>query len=54
MKTNSYLKVKRDGKWVTVLVEDMTDKERIKTLGKDPSLINWLNLLCHTLKGKEY
>lgn len=48
--TGAYLRVERDGKWKTVEVEFLTDEERETLLKDDPRLINWLHLVCNTLK----
>ncbi len=51
--TGAYLRVKRDGKWVIIEVEYLTDEERIEILSKDDRVIHWLNLVCETLVDAE-
>ena len=49
--TGAYLRVKRDGKWEPIEVEDLTDDERKTILGerKSEELLRWLNLTCKAL-----
>lgn len=50
--TGAYLRVKREGKWINLEVEHLTDEERQEKFSqeKEPQhLIGWINLLCHKL-----
>lgn len=51
--TGAFLRVQRDGKWMNLEVEHLTDEERQEKLGSDPRLIQWLNLVCATLAQAE-
>ena len=51
MGTGAYLRVKRDGKWEAVEVENLSDEEREEILrDKRPDeLIRWINLICKSI-----
>ena len=51
--TGAYLRVQRDGKWLNLEVEYLTDEERQEKLSNDPRLVQWLNLVCATLVDAE-
>ena len=51
--TGAYLRVRRDGKWVNIEVEHLTDAEREELLQDDPRLMQWLNLVCRQLVSAE-
>lgn len=53
--TRAYQFVHRDGKFVEIEVEKMTNDERIAVFsGYHPSLIiSWLNVVCETLNEAE-
>lgn len=51
--TGAYLRVQRDGKWLNLEVEHLTDEERQEKLSSDPRLIQWLNLACAKLVEAE-
>ena len=48
MGTGAFLRVKREGKWVNLEVEQLTGKERTDNfINRSPEeLIRWINLLC--------
>ena len=49
--TGAFLRAKRDGRWVNIEVEHMTDGEREEAfLGRTPvELVRWIHMLCHAL-----
>jgi hypothetical protein len=47
--TGAYLRVQRDGKWMSLEVEHLTNEEREEKLTSDHRLIQWLNLACRKL-----
>lgn len=47
--TGAYLRVKRNGKWETIEVEFLTDKERESLLKNDDRLMSWLHIVCNKL-----
>lgn len=49
--TGAFLRVKRNGKFVPVEVEFLTDEERIELLSNDERLIQWLNIVCNCLSS---
>ena len=51
--TGAYLRVKRNGEWLAVEVEHLTDDEREAILKDDPRLMKWLNLVCNSLVEAE-
>ena len=46
--TGACLKVQRDGKWLNIEVEHLTDEERSEALDEE-CLMDWLNLVCNKL-----
>ena len=53
--TGAFLRVKRDGKWVNIEVEYLTNAERIELFIKRPpeELLRWLDLLCEYVAEAE-
>ena len=51
--TGAYLRAKRNGEWMAVEVEHLTDKEREEILKDDDRLLKWLNLVCNSLVEAE-
>lgn len=51
--TGAYLRVHREGLWLNIEVEHLTDAERSEKLASDPRLIDWLNLVCNKLADIE-
>lgn len=47
--TGAYLRVKRNGEYVPIEVEHLTDSEREQILANDDRIIQWLHLTCHKL-----
>ena len=43
--TGEYLRIEREGSWINVEIEHLTDEERLKIA--NPMV--WLNLVCKTL-----
>ena len=50
--TGAYIRVEREGKFLNVEVEYLTDEERIELFTARPpeQLVNWLNLVCNVLE----
>jgi len=46
--TGAFLRVQREGKWLSIEVEFLTDEERLM-LKDDPRLLQWLDIVCHKL-----
>ena len=44
--TGAYLRVQRDGKWRTLEVEHLTNKEREERFTDPREAVNWINMLC--------
>ena len=51
--TGAYLRVKRNGEWLAVEVEHLTDAEREEFLKGDHRLLKWLNVVCNSLVEAE-
>jgi hypothetical protein len=50
--TGAYCRVKRDGNWQSLQVEELTDAERREIFAGSPAdeLLRWIDMLCHELQ----
>ncbi len=46
--TGAYLRVKRNNKWISVEIENLTEAEIVKQFSKRPAdeLVRWIIMLC--------
>jgi len=50
--TGAYMRVEREGKFLNIEVEHLTNEEReeIFTARTPEQIVNWLNLVCNVLE----